>query len=322
MIRGACFALFALAAPAAAGAFVISPPIDCDLGRECFIQNYVDRDPGPGAADFTCGTLSYDGHKGTDFALPTLAAMRAGVDVLAAAPGTVQAIRDALPDIASSAPDAPDLNGQDCGNGVLISHGGGWETQYCHLKRGSVSVRTGQRVGKGTVLGQIGLSGRTEFPHVHLTLRHDGQVIDPFDPAPGPATCNGTHAASLWQHPVGHRAGGLIGVGIANSVPEFDAIEAGLDTPGSLPTDAPALVVWGQAFGGRAGDVVVLTLTGPQGAVLRHSETLPRDKARYFRAAGKRASGKWPEGTYEAQVRIIRDGAEISRRAAAFRITR
>jgi len=82
----ATLALLLLAAPAAAGSFLLNPPVDCTLGETCFIQNFVDRDPGPGAADFTCGPMTYDGHKGTDFALPSLAAMRQGVDVLAAAP--------------------------------------------------------------------------------------------------------------------------------------------------------------------------------------------------------------------------------------------
>ncbi|WP_247877773.1 M23 family metallopeptidase [Azospirillum thiophilum] len=54
--------------------------------------------------------------------------------------------------------------GYDAGNAVVVDHGNGWETQYSHLKRGSVAVRPGVRVEAGTVLGQIGLSGRTEFP--------------------------------------------------------------------------------------------------------------------------------------------------------------
>ena len=73
-------------------------PLDCTLGESCFIQNYVDDDPGPGAADFTCGALTYDGHKGTDFALTSIAAMEAGVTVRAAAPGVVRGVRDGMPD--------------------------------------------------------------------------------------------------------------------------------------------------------------------------------------------------------------------------------
>src|SRR5262249_14978919 len=65
----------------------LGAPIDCEIGRTCFVQNYVDHDPSPGAKDYQCGTLTYDGHNGTDFRLPTLAAQRSGVNVLAAAEG-------------------------------------------------------------------------------------------------------------------------------------------------------------------------------------------------------------------------------------------
>lgn len=89
MIRLAGIWLIASALPTGAEVMMLIPPIDCDIVSDCHIQQYVDRDPGPGWRDFTCGGLAYDGHKGTDFALPSLARMTEGVDVLAAAPGTV-----------------------------------------------------------------------------------------------------------------------------------------------------------------------------------------------------------------------------------------
>ena len=36
----------------------------------CTIQSYVDRDLGPGAKDYACSRLVYNGHKGPDFRLP------------------------------------------------------------------------------------------------------------------------------------------------------------------------------------------------------------------------------------------------------------
>jgi murein DD-endopeptidase MepM/ murein hydrolase activator NlpD len=81
------------------------------------------------------------------------------------------------------------------GNGVVIDHGNGWETQYCHLKQGSVQVVTGETVTTGTALGQIGQSGRAEFPHVHFAVRHEGAKIDPFAPE---ATACGAAGDDLW----------------------------------------------------------------------------------------------------------------------------
>ena len=54
-------------------------PIACELGRTCYIQNYVDIDPSPSAKDYKCGTLTYDKHDGTDFRVPSLEAQNAGV---------------------------------------------------------------------------------------------------------------------------------------------------------------------------------------------------------------------------------------------------
>src|SRR5215510_1215874 len=70
-----------------AQAFELQMPIDCTIGVTCAIQNYVDVDPSPRAVDFSCGSLTYDGHNGTDFRLPDLATQQRGVNVLAAANG-------------------------------------------------------------------------------------------------------------------------------------------------------------------------------------------------------------------------------------------
>ncbi|MCH8001578.1 MAG: M23 family metallopeptidase, partial [Proteobacteria bacterium] len=158
-------------------------PVDCQIGAACVVQNYVDQDPGPGARDHTCGPLSYDGHKGTDIRVAGRPEMAAGVAVLAAAPGVVRALRDGEADRAAS------QAGPDAGNAVVLDHGSGWESQYSHLRQGSVAVVTGQRVAAGTRLGLIGWSGRAEFPHVEFALRHRGRAIDPFTGAPAGGGC-------------------------------------------------------------------------------------------------------------------------------------
>src|SRR5262249_35663984 len=60
---------FVLLLATTATAFELGLPIDCEVGRSCVIQNYVDHDPSPNARDYQCGTLTYDGHNGTDFRL-------------------------------------------------------------------------------------------------------------------------------------------------------------------------------------------------------------------------------------------------------------
>ena len=301
MIRQTVVLTLALATPA--GAFEFALPVDCTLGESCYIQQYFDRDAGPDARDFTCGPLSYDGHDGTDFALSTRAAMEVGVDVLAAAPGRVKGVRDGVPDFAPATP------GKECGNGVVIDHGQGWETQYCHLRQGSVSVQEGDVVESGTPLGMIGQSGQAEFPHLHFSLRRDGTEIDPF--APDAATC-GAADHDLWADDIAYTPGGLLDVSISSAVPEYEALKEGLPSP-DLPPTAPALVLWAYFFGPQAGDALIFTLTGPEGEVLTDRVALDRTQALAFRAVGRRLKTEsWPAGVYNGEVRMMRGPQMLS----------
>jgi murein DD-endopeptidase MepM/ murein hydrolase activator NlpD len=299
----------ALACPA--GAFELRQPVDCTLGDDCYIQQYFDHDPGEGAVDFACGPLSYDGHDGTDFALPTRAAMEDGVSVLAAAPGKVVAIREGEADF------APVMPGRECGNGVVIDHGQGWQTQYCHLRQGSLLVRNGESVETGARLGLIGQSGLAEFPHVHLSVRRNGVEVDPF--APDARAC-GAAGDDLWASDLAVAPGGLLGIGIATAVPEFDAIKAGLPSP-DLPSTAPALVVWAYYFGPRAGDQIALSITGPQGKVISESLPVEKTQALAFRAIGRKLKTEgWPLGSYQAAVALVRNNTELDQRQITIQV--
>jgi len=61
---------------------------------------------------------------------------------------------------------------------VVIEHGGGLATLYAHLQ--TVSVRRGDRVRQGQVIGQLGSSGKSTGPHLHYEVRLHGRPIDPW----------------------------------------------------------------------------------------------------------------------------------------------
>lgn len=67
--------------------------------------------------------------------------------------------------------------------GLLVSlvHDGGIETRYGHLS--SLTVRPGQIVRRGELIGMSGATGRTTGPHVHYEVRVDGQSVDPLQHA-------------------------------------------------------------------------------------------------------------------------------------------
>lgn len=301
--------LLSLAVPATAGELSLSSPIDCDLNGPCYIQQYVDHDASEKASDFTCSSLSYDGHKGTDFALATSDMIAKGVDVIASASGTVSGVRDGMEDVRFTSENSTDVDGRECGNGVVVRHDGGWETQYCHLRKGSISVKRGQQVQTGDILGQVGMSGRAAFPHVHLSVRLDGKVVDPFDPD-GSITCGAIDSDTLWADLPPYRAGGIVSIGTSAAIPEFDAIR---DNTVALPdAQSDALVLYAFLFGTRKGDVIRLSLDGPQGTLVERDTLMKRTQAQSFRAIGKKLSGaRWPAGQYQGRAVLLRAGEVV-----------
>jgi len=63
------------------------------------------------------------------------------------------------------------------GNYVQIEHGGELQTRYAHLS--SYTVRMGDLVHKGDLVGYIGSTGRSTGPHLHYEVRVAGQPVDP-----------------------------------------------------------------------------------------------------------------------------------------------
>jgi len=317
--RIALCCLFSILAPPVAYAIELGLPLDCEIGRTCLVQNYVDHDRSGGASDYKCGALTYDGHNGTDFRVPTLAMQRRGVDVLAAADGQVLRTRDGVADRSVSAPDAPSVAGQECGNGAIIAHADGWETQYCHLARGSLRVEPGDRVKAGQPIGRVGLSGKTEFPHVHLTVRLRGEVVDPFAVGASVGSCGG--GTALWRSSLGdalsYRAPAILNTGFAGGPVTMEQVEAGDNAELRPDQDATALVAFVRAIGLKGGDVQRLSITGPDGGTLvsQTEKPLERNKAQVLLFAGrKRPSEGFSPGLYRADYAVTREGKVVLQR--------
>ncbi len=309
-------ALFFWAGSALAEAPEFSLPIACKLGTDCFLQQFVDVDPGPAAVDYRCGSATYDGHKGTDFRVKTLADAARGVPVIASAPGRVSALRDGEPDrLVKSKADRAAVKDKECGNGVVITHEDGWQTQYCHLREGSITLDKGAKVERGDQLGLVGYSGNAAFPHVHLTIRKDRQTIDPFTGTQGGASC-ALGRAPLWSpedlEQLTAPAAQLLDIGFFDGAVDLREVEQG-NIQGFMPLSASnALVSWGWAINLEKGDKVIAALAGPGGELARNEVTLDRAKAQYLLFAGKkRPAGGWPQGSYYAVFTVLRGGRPI-----------
>ena len=95
-------------------------------------------------------------HKGIDIARP------ANRNIVASDNGTVERIS---------------YNAGGYGHYLVVNHNNGYKTLYAHLS--SISVNVGQSVPKGTVLGQMGSTGRSTGIHLHFEVIKHGSNINP-----------------------------------------------------------------------------------------------------------------------------------------------
>ncbi len=89
----------------------------------------------------------------------------AGTPILAPAAGTVR--------VATTHYE----RGASWGHVVILEHDDGLETRWAHL--GRLLVGSGQRIAAGEPFAEVGSTGRSTGPHVHLELRVTGELVDP-----------------------------------------------------------------------------------------------------------------------------------------------
>lgn len=70
------------------------------------------------------------------------------------------------------------------GNYVRLRHDDMLETAYGHLDTYAPSLKRGDRVRQGEVIGTVGASGRATGPHLHFETLLDGRPVDPFTISP------------------------------------------------------------------------------------------------------------------------------------------
>ena len=97
-------------------------------------------------------------HAGMDFTAPL------GTEVYSSGDGTIESVNSGL---------------RGMGNYIVINHGFGYSSLYAHLD--SFSVKPGQKVHRGDVIGYVGNTGLSIAPHLHYEIKLNGQNVDPVN---------------------------------------------------------------------------------------------------------------------------------------------
>ncbi|MDO8598492.1 MAG: peptidoglycan DD-metalloendopeptidase family protein [bacterium] len=123
-------------------------------------------------------------HSATDYGTPT------NSDIVAAASGEIKYLKDGL---------APRqlVSDYQYGNHVRIRHPNGYETRYAHLLPNTITVRVGDSVVAGQLLGKSDNTGKSTGPHLHFEVRDSsGRRVNPYgDP---PDYRGGCGPGALW----------------------------------------------------------------------------------------------------------------------------
>lgn len=106
-------------------------------------------------------------HKGIDL----IADGNDGYDyIVAIADGTVASCCNTISGVIK------DTGTKGMGNYVIIDHPDGYRTRYQHMKKGSVTVKAGDKVKKGQVIGYLGNTGNSTGRHLHFDVSKSGKV--------------------------------------------------------------------------------------------------------------------------------------------------
>lgn len=300
-----------------ASALELGLPVQCAIGTECFVQQFPDVQPGPDRQDPFCGKATYEGHDGTDIRVISMKDIQRDVAVLAMADGTVLQTRDGVEDrLVKTKQEADAISRIGCGNAVFIAHEGDYQTRYCHMRRGSIAVRSGDKVKRGQQIGLIGSSGLAQFPHVEVAVKNGRVALDPTTGQKLEAGClaDAAKAAPLFSKEDAARLGRgevqMLGIGLAGDRVEYARlVEDG--APPAATTASLLQVGWVWLMNLHQGDQVQVKLTGPDGVVIAEQTTEPMNapKATYSAFAGKR--GAPVAGDYEVYTAVLRDGSAV-----------
>lgn len=304
-------------------------PLECTPGTDCWVAYYVDnnpvidkKDPYRETADYRCGSQAVEAGQTTGIAIRDLRVMKKGVAVIAAADGRVIESRDHIPDrLFNPQSQGNPEKGHQCGNRIALDHGEGLVTVYCHLARGSLLVEAGQTVHRGEPMANIGLSGKTNFPHLSFGVGVNGKAVDPFTGLAAGAGCKTPPKGALWTEralrALTYRPVKIYNLGFTDRILNQEEALTGNHAHGSLSADSPILLFWADIFGIRKNDILEMVVIDAAGQeVARHERQFDKHYRRFFIYTGRQFDEvKLKPGIYQGRITVNRRSMKISNKA-------
>ncbi len=292
-------------------------PVDCTVNQDCWVMNYVDFDLSDNNyTDPNCQSRTYDTHKGTDFAILDEKAMNNGVPVIAVKDGIIDRLRDGEDDTWKTTTDLDKIKQErkECGNAIMINHNDETKSIYCHLRQNSIIVEKGQNVKKGDILGMVGMSGFTEFPHLHYGLVKNKEIIDPFTGRKSSSNCGLDNIKPLWDKGLNlsYQPFVIQSSGFSATIPTLDHLGRDAASINQISLNDKNIVFWAILLGVRVDDVIQLTIYDANNKIYTTQEiTQDRNRARQLYYIGKKINDQnLTAGAYTAQVKITRPSSD------------
>jgi murein DD-endopeptidase MepM/ murein hydrolase activator NlpD len=177
------------------------------------------------------------------------------------------------------------------------------------MRKGSLTVKPGERVEKGAVLGMVGASGLASFPHVHFTIRYLGRVVDPFVGVTNVSGCKAPRYP-LWEQPLDYVPTGLIRAGFSFKPPKQMELWQGQFSEARLQSDnLPSLIFWVHVYGVLQGDKEQFKMKAPNGNIIIDVERNITKHARsWVNYVGKHNTRErpLPKGTWHGSYQLKR----------------
>ena len=247
-------------------------PLKCSLGENCHIQYYYNHASGSDLQDYSCGSMTIPKVKGTSIRLSDTNELVKGYEIIAAAKGKITSVTSNIPDKILTEEIKKQLQNQTCGNNVIIDHGEGWKTQYCHMMKDSIIVAPGDSVKGGAPLGLMGLSGLTSYPHLEFILTKNKKFIDPYDYSGNEGKCS-EKPNSLWKNNslLSYPDSTIISSSFTNTLPNLQEVVLAGHHPIVLHHTIKKLTFWLQIIGAKKGDIHSIFIFNHKGDIIAKS---------------------------------------------------